>query len=360
MDVQQQRAGRRPRLPRRTNLALAVLLPAAVLTGLSSNTIGVDWPVDLAAAHAAVALAILLLAPWKSAIVRRGLRRGLGPGGRRRYWSLTLLALVAIALASGLAHATGRVEEVGPLTIMQVHVGAAVLALPVLFVHWRLHPVRPRSTDLDRRALLGAATLTAGATAAYLAWEGGLALGRLPGADRRFTGSVERGTGDPAAMPVVAWLDDRVQRLDPANWRLRVGTAALDLAAIQALPQERIRAVLDCTSAWYAEQDWTGVRLDRLIDAARATRPDGAGFGPAGWRSVRVRSATGYDRLFPTSDLGRLWLATGVGGAPLSYGHGYPARIVAPGRRGFWWVKWVVEISPSDTPWWLQPPFPLT
>jgi hypothetical protein len=34
-------SGRRSR-PRRTNLAL--LLPAAVLTGLFANTIGVDWP----------------------------------------------------------------------------------------------------------------------------------------------------------------------------------------------------------------------------------------------------------------------------------------------------------------------------
>jgi hypothetical protein len=66
--------------------------------------------------------------------------------GRRRlgrYWLLALLGLVCIALASGLSHATGLVEQVGPLTIMQVHVGAAVLALLVLVAHYRLHPVRP-------------------------------------------------------------------------------------------------------------------------------------------------------------------------------------------------------------------------
>jgi DMSO/TMAO reductase YedYZ molybdopterin-dependent catalytic subunit len=341
--------------PRRTNLALAVLVPAVLLTGVASNTIGVDWPLDLAAVHGALALAIALLAPWKSVLVRRGLRRARARGGRRRYWSLALLVMIVIALASGLAHATGRVEYVGPLTIMQIHVGAAVGALVLLVAHWCLHPVRPRRTDLDRRAFLGTAALAAGAAATLAAWEGGLNLSGLPGGDRRFTGSVERGTDDPAAMPVVAWINDRVQWIDPAAWRLRLGTAELDLAAIEALPTDRFRAVLDCTGAWYASQVWEGVRLDRLIAAA-----PGAGFGGPHWRSVSVRSATGYSRLFPVSDLGRVWLVTRVGGAPLAAGHGYPARIVAPGRRGFWWVKWVLDIQPASTPWWLQPPFPLT
>jgi len=49
-----------------------------------------------------------------------------------------------------------------------------------------------------------------------------------------------------------------------------------------------------------------------------------------------------------------------VGGFPLSYGHGFPARIVAPGRRGFWWVKWVTSIQPSDRPPWAQSFFPLS
>ena len=48
-----------------------------------------------------------------------------------------------------------------------------------------------------------------------------------------------------------------------------------------------------------------------------------------------------------------------VAGAPLSTGHVAPARLVAPGRRGFWWVKWVTRISVDDVPPWVQPPFPL-
>jgi DMSO/TMAO reductase YedYZ molybdopterin-dependent catalytic subunit len=38
-------------------------------------------------------------------------------------------------------------------------------------------------------------------------------------------------------------------------------------------------------------------------------------------------------------------LATHVGGELLTPGHGAPLRLVAPGRRGFQWVKWVTEIQ---------------
>jgi DMSO/TMAO reductase YedYZ molybdopterin-dependent catalytic subunit len=75
---------------------------------------------------------------------------------------------------------------------------------------------------------------------------------------------------------------------------------------------------------------------------------------------VVVTSATGYGRRFPLGERRRLLVATRVGGRPLAPGHGFPARLVAPGRRGFWWVKWVDRIEVSAGPPWWQPPFPLT
>jgi DMSO/TMAO reductase YedYZ molybdopterin-dependent catalytic subunit len=77
-------------------------------------------------------------------------------------------------------------------------------------------------------------------------------------------------------------------------------------------------------------------------------------------RSLVVRSRTGYAVRFPVADLDTLFVAVGVGGRPLSRGHGFPARLVAPGRRGFWWVKWVESVELSEAPWWWQSPFPLT
>jgi DMSO/TMAO reductase YedYZ molybdopterin-dependent catalytic subunit len=80
---------------------------------------------------------------------------------------------------------------------------------------------------------------------------------------------------------------------------------------------------------------------------------------PDGTRSIDVVSVTGYRRRFPLSDLDGLLLATRAADKPLSVGHGGPVRLVAPDRRGFWWVKWVERIETTSEPWWLQAPFPL-
>ena len=233
---------------RRVDLVLGLLLLAGVLTGIAANTIGVNWPLDLIQLHAAAALAVLLIAPWKFLVIRRGL----GRTRRRRSvkaLSIALVPLVLIAIGSGLIHSTGHLEFVGPLTLMQIHVGAAVAALVVVAVHFTLHAVRPRRADADRRALLRLAVLGAGAAVATAAWDAGAAT------RRRFTGSVPK-----ADLEVTSWINDSVQRVDPARWTLRVGTATLDLAAVQALPHERFTAVLDCTSGWYSPQQWEGVR----------------------------------------------------------------------------------------------------
>ena len=109
-----------------------------------------------------------------------------------------------------------------------------------------------------------------------------------------------------------------------------------------------MRATLDCTSGWFADQDWSGVRVSSLVRPGEQAR------------SLYVHSVTGYWMRLPIDDLGGLVLATTVGGQPLRRGHGYPLRLVVPGRRGFWWVKWVDRIEVDSTPAWWQPPLPVT
>src|SRR5207245_7057460 len=109
---------------------------------------------------------------------------------------------------------------------------------------------------------------------------------------------------------------------------------------------DRATATLDCTGGFYSTQEWAGARLDRLI-------------GNASGSSIHVTSATGYDRRFPIHNASEMILATRIGGQPLDAGHGYPARLVVPDARGFWWVKWVTAIEVDDLPHWWQSPFPL-
>lgn len=332
---------------RRTNLALLVLLASCLVTGGLAFGLGSGWGAWAVVAHGVLAIGIVLLSPWKSAIVRRGLHRSRPHNSA----SVALAAVTALTLASGIAHSTGVLISVGPVTAIQVHVVSAVTAIGFGVLHVLTRRVRWRRTDLGRRNLLRAAGLAGGSLAAFGALAGVVRVTRLPGADRRFTGSFERGSFRPDAMPVTQWLDDRVQHVDVAGWRLAVAgggeTATFPLGALEEM-REPVEATLDCTGGWFATQRWEGVRLDRLLGDA----VDG--------RSILVRSATGYARRYPLRDAPRLWLATRVGGGPISPGHGAPVRIVAPQRRGFWWVKWVRSVEVSDVPWWWQPPFPLT
>lgn len=332
------------RAGRGTNLALLVLLASAVVTGALAFATGGDWAFAVVAIHGAAGLGILLLAPWKSIISARGLRRS-RPGTPA---SIALVLLVLLAIVSGVGHATGLWPS---LVAMQLHVASALLTIPIAIWHVVARPARPRRSDLSRRTLVRAGVVAGSSLAAFGVVEGLVRATGLPGAGRRATGSYERGSFDPAEMPVTQWLDDSPPSIDAAAWRLEVrtpsGSRTWTYEGLLAF-DDRLRATLDCTGGWFASQDWSGVRLDRLLS------------DHADVRSLVAVSATGFNRRFPISDAGRMLLATRVGGLPLSQGHGFPARIIAPGRRGFWWVKWVEGLETSGTPWWWQSPFPLT
>jgi DMSO/TMAO reductase YedYZ molybdopterin-dependent catalytic subunit len=339
---------------RRTNLALLVVLVVALASGGLAFAAGTGWGRPVVVAHGLAGLAVLVLAPWKSVVVRRGLARRSGPG---RWASVAFGLLVVVAVAAGLAHASGALARLGPVSAMQVHVGAAVAGGALLVWHTVARGgARARRVDLSRRALLRAGAVAGAAGLLVLAVEGATRLAGLPGARRRFTGSLPvagSGTADPGQIPVTQWLDDRVQVLDPAAWRLRVsaGDSTRDWTYAELAGfADRVEAVLDCTGGWYARAAWEGARLDRLL-------PPGAAGGGG---SVVVASATGYRRRLPAADAASLLVATRLAGRPLSAGHGFPARLVAPGRRGFWWVKWLVSVEVDPAPWWRQPPFPLT
>jgi DMSO/TMAO reductase YedYZ molybdopterin-dependent catalytic subunit len=300
----------------------------------------IAWVVTL---HGAAGIAVALLTPWKRVIIGRGLRRG--PGKRLR--SVVLLGAVVTVIGSGVVHSSGVIRVVGTWSPMGIHVASAVLVVPFLAAHVIARPQRVRRVDLGRRTVLRGLTLGGLAVVAQRALDGTYAVFGLAGADRRFSGSHEVASFDPARLPVVQWLDDDAPRVDVAAWTLRVDDRVLTYAELTS-HADVVDATLDCTGGWYSHQRWVGVPLDRLL--APGTRG----------RSLVVRSSTGYARRFPLDEADRLFLAWGVGDRPLSRGHGFPVRLVAPGRRGVWWVKWVEQIESSDRPGWWQLPVPLT
>jgi DMSO/TMAO reductase YedYZ molybdopterin-dependent catalytic subunit len=54
---------------------------------------------------------------------------------------------------------------------------------------------------------------------------------------------------------------------------------------------------------------------------------------------------TGYRWSLPIEEARDALLATHVGREAISHGHGFPLRVVTPGRRGFQWVKWVDSVE---------------
>ena len=312
---------------RLTNLALLGLLSLAFATGWVAFELSGQPARAILLLHAAAGVGIVLLVPWKSLIARRGLGRN-----RSIRWASIVLAVgVVISLAFGFLHSFGR-PDVGYLTAMDFHVGAAICVIPFLVWHVLARPARLRPTDLTRRNLLKGAALMGAAA---------LGVAVLPGARRAPTGSYR------AAQPVpTEWMFDSAQSLDVAGWSLSVAGRRLSYEELAGF-DDRVTAVIDCTGGWYSEQVWEGVWLHRILPTRTADL------------SLNVRSITGYSRRFAIEAAPRLLLATRVAGSPLEPGNGFPVRLVVPGQRGFTWVKWVASVDAEGLPSWWQPPFPL-
>jgi hypothetical protein len=326
------------RAGRRTNLALLILLLGAFLTGWLAFAAAAAVPARLATlSHGLLGLGVLVLVPWKTVVVRRS--------PLLRLASLLLAGVIVVCLAAGFVEVFVGYGIFAGLSPIQVHVGAAFVALPLVALHLRRHRRQtPRRVDVSRRNLLRTGGFVLGIGAGYAVLEGAGQVAGLASSQRIATGSHRL---DAAAIPATIWFLDRVPVVGPDH-RVDIGGSLVSVSDLDALT-EPVRARLDCTSGWYADAEWSGVRLADLLPADRL----------AAARSLLVISVTGYRRRFPVSDAGVLWLATRVEGRRLTAGTGAPVRLVAPGRRGFWWVKWVGSVELSDRPAYVQSPFPL-
>ena len=325
------------------NLLLAVLVTLCLVTGLLSWAMGTGWVRIVTVVHAICGLGLVVLAPAK---MKRSVRVGMRRRRVTRWLSLVFAVMVVATVVLGFLHATGLWFGVGYWSALWTHLLLAFALIPLLVWHVTSRPVRPRATDLDRRALVSGGAVLGVSALAYGTQELVVGVSGLAGSDRRFTGSHEIASFEPAAMPSVSWVDDKAPSTPADEWSLSILDRPADLDELRRAARPVV-AALDCTGGWYSEQSWDCVPLADLLEGESA-------------RSICVVSTTGYQRLYPFGDAGHLHLATGYGDEPLRRRHGAPVRLVASGRRGPWWVKWVERVELTDRPWWLQFPFPLT
>lgn len=327
------------RAGRRTNTALLILLAGAFLSGWLAFAAATPQRSTLATVgHGLLGLGVVVLVPWKSVIIRRA----------RLIWiaSLSLVAVIILCLLAGLTQVFVGYRVFAGVSPLQVHVGAAIVAVPLLLWHVLRHRThRPlRRVDLSRRNLVRTGAFALGIGAGYAALEGIGSLAGLPSAHRSSTGSHRL---DPLTRPPTIWLFDRVPKLDGAH-PVEVDGVAWTPGELSSRSQI-VPARLDCTGGWFVDATWNAVPVSELIPPDRLMSAS----------SLVVTSVTGYRRRFDPRDAGGLWLATGCEGRRLTPGTGAPVRLVASNRRGFWWVKWVASVDLSDQPAVAQPPFPL-
>lgn len=336
------------------NIALLIMLLFQFVTGYLGLTNGDESWKGWLVLHSMVGFGTLSLLFWKGRIILDVYRRGI-----RINWAhlsfIILTVLLILTISSGILWATNGPHYLGGFSLITIHVFLALSMIGLLI--WHLlkkvfilnHPeVRSRRLFLNTgiNFLLG-----------VILWRStkwGKTEIVANGINRRFTGSYETGSFTGIFPPTI-WIADNPEPIDSSIWELKIDGEILspyktNYQTIVEFADTEIIATLDCTGGWYSTQTWFGVPLSKLLNKGELK---------SSAKSVTLSSVTGYYRIFSLKEINKYLLALAVAGTPLAHSHGGPARLVAPGKRGFEWVKWVTKISVNKTSKHWQSPLPL-
>jgi DMSO/TMAO reductase YedYZ molybdopterin-dependent catalytic subunit len=141
-------------------------------------------------------------------------------------------------------------------------------------------------------------------------------------------------------------------QVDGSSWKLSVGglvnrSLNFTLSQLRALPATTEYVTMECVSndvggGLISTGSFTGVRLSDLIDMASPQ-------AQASWVAFRARD--GYTESLQLSvarDEPEIMVAYDLDGGPLPSAHGFPARILIPGRYGMKGPKWLDGIELND------------
>ena len=332
-------------LLRFTNGTLFAVIILLTLTGLY----GLVWPMpgwmfDL---HRIAAWAVVGLLPWKGVIIFRSLKRGLDKRFIRSVVVVLSLVLAAwTVLVFGLAVFWAWTPGVERTWLYQTALSwhwylALGLLVPFIFHVWQKWP-RPRPADFtSRRSALKLIGVGAAAVALWGVAEWIAKFREDPEQPRRPTGSKETNSMEGMTFPVNMMVGEGVLRIDKATWTFAVKGAvtkplSMNYEEILAQATSEIIATLDCTDGWYTTQAWQGVMLTDLFAQAEI-KPNAKGF--------ILRAVSGYAAIFTMAEAEEIMLSTHVGRQVYDHWHGFPLRAVVPSRRGWQWVKWLVEVE---------------
>lgn len=107
------------------------------------------------------------------------------------------------------------------------------------------------------------------------------------------------------------------------------------------LPAYSEAAYMPCVEGWGFEAKWTGFRVTDLLNRS-GIKPEGS--------YVVFFSADGYSTGLPLDYLrdDEILLAYGINDLTLPPERGFPLQLVAKGRYGYKWAKWITKIEVVD------------
>jgi len=137
-----------------------------------------------------------------------------------------------------------------------------------------------------------------------------------------------------------------VPDIDGDTWTVAIGGLVDDdtvftLEEIRAMPSREVTATLKCVEGYSGTAVWKGVPLGYVLDLAGVQK---------GADEVVFYASDGYDSSL-TLDYAYeddVLLCYEMNGETLPENQGYPLKVVAPGKWGYKWVKWVYAIEVVD------------
>jgi hypothetical protein len=110
---------------------------------------------------------------------------------------------------------------------------------------------------------------------------------------------------------------------------------------IISFPEVSAVVTLKCVSGPFGTAEWTGIRLNYILDQAGIH---------SNATEVVFHAADGYSSSLTVEDAMRddIILAYEMNGETLPKDHGFPVRLVVPDKYGYKWVKWITEIEVID------------
>jgi DMSO/TMAO reductase YedYZ molybdopterin-dependent catalytic subunit len=189
---------------------------------------------------------------------------------------------------------------------------------------------------MDRRHFFE--VLAAGLTAGFM----GSARPSMAGPLRMPVEQDEEGL-TPLARFFVTAIVSVPPRIDGEKDRLRIDGAVeqpahISYGELAQMPQQVQESVLQCVGGARGRARWEGVGLRYLLE--RAGRLPGV-------KKVVFYGADGYESSIPLATALRpdSLLALVMNGEPLWPKHGWPVRLVLPGKYGYKQVKWLTRIE---------------